>query len=44
MFNIDRRLIRNFDWITFSVIIAISFIGILTIFSATRQPGDAPQA
>ncbi len=44
MFNIDRRLIRNFDWITFSVIIAISCIGILTIFSATRQPGDAPQA
>jgi len=44
MFNIDRRLIRNFDWITFSVIIAISIIGILTIFSATRQPGDAPQA
>ena len=44
MFNIDRRLIRNFDWITFSVIIAISFIGIMTIFSATRQPGDAPQA
>jgi rod shape determining protein RodA len=44
MFNIDRRLIRNFDWITFSVIIVISFIGIMTIFSATRQPGDAPQA
>jgi len=44
MFNIDRRLIRNFDWITFSIIIVISLIGILTIFSATRQPGDAPQA
>jgi len=44
MFNIDRRLIRNFDWITFSIILVISFIGILTIFSATRQPGDAPQA
>ncbi len=44
MFNIDRRLIRNFDWITFAVIIALSFMGILTIFSATRQPGEDPQA
>jgi rod shape determining protein RodA len=44
MFGIDRRLIRNFDWITFSIIIVISLIGIMTIYSATRQPGDAPQA
>ena len=44
MFHIDRRLIRNFDWITFCIIIVISLIGVLTIFSATRQPGDAPQA
>jgi rod shape determining protein RodA len=44
MFNIDRRLIRNFDWITFYLIVVISLIGIMTIFSATRQPGDAPHA
>ena len=44
MFNIDRRLIRNFDWMTFCTIVVISLIGIMTIFSATRQPGDAPQA
>ncbi|MEW6571924.1 MAG: rod shape-determining protein RodA [Nitrospirota bacterium] len=36
MFRIDRRLIQNFDWITLSVALAISIIGILTIYSATR--------
>ncbi len=44
MFRIDRRFIRNFDWVTFFTIIAISVIGIMTIYSATRQPGDAPQS
>ena len=46
MFKIDRRLIQNFDWLTLSIVIVISVIGILTIFSATRQPaaGDAAQA
>jgi rod shape determining protein RodA len=36
MFNIDRRLIKNFDWITFSISILIALIGIMTIYSATR--------
>jgi rod shape determining protein RodA len=36
--NIDRRLIKNFDWITFSLIISLSVIGIATIYSATRPP------
>lgn len=44
MFRIDRRTLKNFDWLTFFTIVAISLIGILTIFSATRQMGDAPQA
>ncbi len=44
MFRIDRRFIQNFDWVTFFTIIVISIVGIMTIFSATRQPGDAPQA
>lgn len=46
MFRIDRRLIQNFDWLTLLIVILISIIGILTIFSATRQPsaGDAAQA
>ncbi|RPI35346.1 MAG: rod shape-determining protein RodA [Nitrospiraceae bacterium] len=39
MFRIDRRLIQNFDWLTLSLVVLISIIGILTIFSATRQPG-----
>jgi len=40
MFNIDRRLIKNFDWITLSVVIIIILIGIMTIYSATRPLGD----
>jgi rod shape determining protein RodA len=44
MFRIDRRLIQNFDWVMFFTVLAISAVGILTIFSATRQPGGLPQA
>jgi rod shape determining protein RodA len=40
MFRIDRRLIKNFDWITIAVVILISVIGILTIYSATRPISD----
>jgi len=36
MFKIDRRLIKNFDWVTLAVTVLISLIGILTIYSATR--------
>jgi len=46
MFRIDRRLLQNFDWVTLSLVLLISLIGVLTIFSATRQPGveEAAQA
>ncbi len=40
MFKIDRRLIKNFDWITFLIILVLTVIGITTIFSATRPPLD----
>ncbi len=43
--KIDRRLIRNFDWITLSLVILLSVTGIMTIYSATRSPlpdGDMP--
>ncbi len=36
MLNIDRRLIKNFDWVTFSLVIFLSVVGIMTIYSATR--------
>ncbi|MFZ6017901.1 MAG: rod shape-determining protein RodA [Nitrospirota bacterium] len=36
MIHIDRRLIKNFDWVTLSIVIIIAFIGIMTIYSATR--------
>ena len=42
MLRIDRRLIKNFDWIMFSVSILISLIGIMTIYSATRPLGAEP--
>ncbi len=44
MFRIDRRFLQNFDWLTFGIILVLSLIGIMTIFSATRQPDDAHQA
>lgn len=46
MFRINRRLIQNFDWLTLSIVVLISIIGIMSIFSATRQPttGEAVQA
>jgi rod shape determining protein RodA len=34
--HIDRRLIKNFDWITLLVIIVLTLIGVMTIYSATR--------
>ncbi|MEN2994207.1 MAG: rod shape-determining protein RodA [Thermodesulfovibrio sp.] len=40
MLKIDRRLITSFDWITFSIVVFICIIGILTIYSATRPPLD----
>lgn len=36
--KIDRRLIKNLDWITFVIIIILSLVGIMTIYSATRSP------
>lgn len=36
MFHLDRRLIKNFDWITLLAIILLTLIGIMTIYSATR--------
>lgn len=36
--NIDRRFIKNLDWITLAIIITLSLIGIMTIYSATRSP------
>mgnify|MGYP000512921002 CR=1 FL=1 len=38
MLKIDRRLIKNFDWITLLLITTLSLIGIMTIYSATRPP------
>ncbi|MCL4537871.1 MAG: rod shape-determining protein RodA [Nitrospirae bacterium] len=38
MLKIDRRLIKNFDWITFLIVMSLAVIGIMTIYSATRPP------
>ncbi len=34
----DRRLLTNFDWLLFGLVMLISIIGIATIYSATRPP------
>lgn len=36
--KIDRRIVKNFDWITLTIILILSVAGILTIYSATRSP------
>ncbi|MCE5193946.1 MAG: rod shape-determining protein RodA [Nitrospiraceae bacterium] len=40
--QIDRRLIKNFDWVSFSIVLMLSIISIMTIFSTTRAviPGE----
>jgi rod shape determining protein RodA len=43
--GIDRRLIKNFDWITSSLVIFLSVTGVMTMYSATRSPypgGEMP--
>jgi rod shape determining protein RodA len=40
---IDRRHLKNFDWSMLLVAVALSFIGIMTIYSATRPVLDADQ-
>ncbi|MBF0506977.1 MAG: rod shape-determining protein RodA [Nitrospirae bacterium] len=37
--KVDRLLIKNFDWVTFGLVLCLSLIGIVTIYSATRPPG-----
>lgn len=41
MLTIDRRFFATFDWFTFFLIISLSVIGILTIYSATRPPVES---
>ncbi len=41
MFSIDQRMIKYFDWINFSLMLTISCIGLLFVFSATYSPERA---
>lgn len=36
--KIDRRILRNFDFVTLTIIVILSMAGIITIYSATRSP------
>lgn len=38
MINIDRRLIKYFDFVTLCLVVTLTLIGIFTIYSATRPP------
>jgi len=40
MLRIDRRLITNFDFAGFFLILTITFIGLLTVFSATTSGSE----
>jgi rod shape determining protein RodA len=43
--KIDRKFMANFDWVILSMVLALSMIGIMTIFSATRPlPGGEQPA
>ena len=41
MAMIDRRYIKYFDWTSFFLIVALSFVGLMFVFSATYKP-DIP--
>jgi len=41
MITIDRRYFRYFNWTSFGAIMALSLIGLMTVFSATYLPGAA---
>ncbi len=38
MFLIDRRYLRYFDWLSFLLVIVLSSLGVLLVFSATYRP------
>jgi rod shape determining protein RodA len=38
MFLIDRRYLRDFDWVSLFLVLLLSTIGILFVFSATYKP------
>ncbi|HDH34041.1 MAG TPA: rod shape-determining protein RodA, partial [Nitrospirae bacterium] len=40
---IDRRLVENFDWWLLLAAVALSLIGVITIYSATRPVLDIQQ-
>lgn len=40
---IDRRLLKNFDWSLLAVVLALSLIGVMTIYSATRPLSGTEQ-
>ncbi|MFC1841454.1 FtsW/RodA/SpoVE family cell cycle protein [Candidatus Dependentiae bacterium] len=37
MFFIDKHVLKKFDWVSFFIILTLSFIGLLFIFSATYK-------
>ena len=39
----DRRLFSNFDWMLFSLMMAISLVGVAAIYSASKGYGDDTQ-
>jgi rod shape determining protein RodA len=40
MIQFDRRLFRNFDWLSFSLVIILGLIGLAFVYSATYKPEE----
>lgn len=40
MLQIDRRLFRNFDWLSFGLVIILGLIGLAFVYSATYKPEE----
>jgi rod shape determining protein RodA len=40
MLQIDRRLFRNFDWLSFFLVIILGLIGLAFVYSATYKPEE----
>lgn len=36
MFRFDRRLLQNFDWILFGLVLAVVFMGLMNLYSASH--------
>jgi len=44
MFKIDRRLLKHFDWVLFSLSVVIPLVGLVVLYSAGYDPDSSVEA